>query len=1433
MPTIADTLYADLELRTQKFDAQVRAADQQLKALGDQLDNRLPNATAVASRAVADWSDGFKRQSDDLKEKMRRAIDATIYKLEQLSEALDRNDKKATDALRKRAEAARERFKDFANDDQLAGFQSVLDGLAPKLATTADAADDFGKRGQRATLAMASGIETMARTGTEGLGALKGGLSQIAFLFGPGGVLAGALVFATGAVIEHFSRAREESEKTKRKLLADLLEEANARIRLRDPIGAARGDQVAARSELEAINRQVRAYRELERAADAAEKAGTAEGRSIAAGFRGRIQDLDALLKKQRDATSAYNQAVQREADAQNELKDAEAQRYGLLLRNQIASKAEQQEAQRLLAQYRAELAATTGADKDSQERRLALQGRINALTGESVAAIGRKAAAEEKSDAALARSQRDLLERYEDLNTAARNGSVTVDEYTRRQRDLAESGGDLVGQMKRAGESTADLEARLAALAGQTGEVRSAIRAVEAKKLAQEFDALLASLTPTKVDDLTVALRAFNDEIAKKREKGALIDEAQVSRAVALQQQLIDGTRDEEALNERIRQILEKKISTFDAQLALQSELTRLKDAEQQLTATDEVSQLKRHQLLVLIAKLEAEIAKLRGDTVANGKALEDQTSAVANVLAQASSIAYGLATSILGASNATARWLGGLSSVAAGYRDIVKLAGDAAKKALEAGETTSGFGALFGSTSGVASALPAIGGIIGGLGAIISAVSAKKGPDPAQQEQLRLFKENNQRLAELRLSLDRNINLSLGSSRTAKIRDLDNFTVGERPNDVGGLEIGEIPKTAKQLLADLAKVGVGLAELRQVARDFGVNLSESPTVAEIYQLQEAIRTLDFTRLTKELEGQLQVLELRKRIDPDAFKGFGGISAELDILVEKVPALKNALQGIKLSDADGPAAAVAKLKELFEGILSGAVDLSELGDITDPGAFLAKLAELIKAIGDATPKAVTAADAFARAIEALGVQVEFGSLTIEQRLRRAKEVFAKLFPDLAASIDTSSAEAFQKSVQAIIDGFAADGELTDAEQAQIAVLRTLLNAFKEVSAEAAKTADAVKEAAEREAEAKKREAEDAARKAKEAADAAADAEEKRRRQVLALAEAYIEANDITDPVEQLRIRLNALKEAFPGLRDQLDLFDVTTQEGRDALEAFVQLMVGTPGNLESLAKVLGISVDELLQSLLSLEDGADSASSHVASLAEQLDAAFAEVDFGVELEGITDPVERLRRAAAAAASVIPGLADALQGLDLTSESGRKAAEAALISLGRGTTDPAIRDAILRLLDNIRGVPSAAPGESPGAELGAGRRGDGTTNASVAILPNDLRWDRLLDLESQQVMLLRILAGMNSFQPITPPRLPAGFGVSAAAPVVSGGAPGAVSITVINQVTTTPAQSTQEITDATTAGTTRGIEAALGRSLTARRALAGRSELTT
>ena len=119
--------------------------------------------------------------------------------------------------------------------------------------------------------------------------------------------------------------------------------------------------------------------------------------------------------------------------------------------------------------------------------------------------------------------------------------------------------------------------------------------------------------------------------------------------------------------------------------------------------------------------------------------------------------------------------------------------------------------------------------------------------------------------------------------------------------------------------ILADLRKAGVGLEQLRAIARDFNITLSETPTQSELLQLQEAIKSFTLDKLTKTLQGAQKQLELLARVNPDKYGGLAGLLQQVDLLVgsKGVPAIADALKGLNLETSQDRATAIEKLMGL------------------------------------------------------------------------------------------------------------------------------------------------------------------------------------------------------------------------------------------------------------------------------------------------------------------------------------------------------------------------------------------------------------------------------------------------------------------------------------------------------------------------------------
>lgn len=1177
-------------------------------------------------------------------------------------------------------------------------------------------ADGIGQRYSQAAVQIASAAENMARAGKLGGEGLKQIIvqgSNMAFMFGAQGAVVGAIGIASLAIIEVFRKTEDETRK--------VVEE------VRRLAVAARGAAAdAASSRLTTLDKDItRLKNEIT----------DLEGRkSAAGGVLGRT-------------------GVQGEIDTRREqLAARETDRA-------LAQQQLQQETQRLQADELRNLQALVRANQASTEETARAKAIESALRGE------------------LRQVNLTLERRVQILSLLG-----DLEQKTAR-RSPASSAAAATGPEVEAANKALD------ALKAKANENREAVAAAVRKATSD-----LASLAG---DTVSVLTQQIDELTAKFRALGA--SDSEIQQIVAPLE-------------------------------AARKAATALNGAAKTISIPDSV----RRELGLLPKELKDGTA---------GAA--DASRSLAAGFSDALDVALGIATAIDGASASTTRLISGAAQAASGFAKIAELATKAG-----------GIGALFSSDARLASALPGIGAIVGGLASLVGSLDQE---DPATRALREALDRNARRLEELSSSVGELVSISIGGADAAAVRDLATTTVQQTGIDPlsGEAVFGDVSKSSRDLLEDLRGVGVSLKELQQLASDFGVTFANAnfPTAEEIRSLQLLIAANGLKKLTDTLSGQLKLLDLQARIDPKAFEGITGVIKRIAVLTgeEGVPALAEALAGIDLTSTDGPALAIERLKQLLADFTSGKLDLSALGGL-NPDEFAEAIATLIESITSATPALKTPVDKFSAALEAFGVAVELGTLTAEGKLNKARDLFATLFPELAASVDTSSADSFKASIKSIIDGFAADGVLTEAEQAQISVLKQLAGAFDDAAgagtvlvdafsvledrfaifatsaadqitailaevtsgdsigknagfallqgltdgldlateegrAELQKRAQAIFEALSADGVTADEQAvidilkrvlgltKDVASEAADAASDAADAierlaqeREKARQAILDGAEVDIKLNDVTDPVEQLAIRIRALSTAFPELGEVLGQFDTATQEGRDALEAWIRDIAGSPEALESLADAMGLSVDELLSALVGLEEGADSATTKVATLAEKLGAAFDAADFETELEGITDPLEKLRRSAAKVSDVMPELSALFKQFDLSTAQGRAGAEAALIALGKTTTDVDVQRAVLKLLAQIRAVPVVGPGALTGGGGGLSSAGAASSqNLAAAASITEVTANRLVDLFGRNVVATEgILAAMTGSlartlsvpAPVTPPVLP-------------------------------------------------------------------------
>lgn len=1195
-------------------------------------------------------------------------------------------------------------------------------GTAARGAQTAGAAvKDFGARWSGTALNIVTAASSIVQSGNVSSGGLKSvllGATSLAGFLGAGGALVVAASVAANAIIGVFTKAREEAKKAADDVATEIARLQNA------------GDNAGL----------------LQRAQTLFE--GTAAGN-----YKDGLRALRAEL-------AGLDQQI------------ASAGVFGAL---DSKTKAERDKVAATLKQLEADFERTRQAIENPA--RPTLPGR----TAITVTATSPKADAEAAKRQLEAASQaaaqfRDVQQAVQDLVGSIGTGESVLAAFDRKVREIS----DAFAKIK---APTAEQRAEFERLQAAAAAARVSLASLEGLRTADELRKIEAALTPSMLDDMAVATRELVKQLQALKAPPEVI-----ARILGLKQALDDAQISGQALDAKLTAIGTSGAGPLRQMVAL-GELRREKEAELLgITGKSEEAERRRATIHAQIAKIqEAETKLAQGQEIASANTTEHASELLVQ-LEDAASAAFGIATAFLGADASLTKMIGGTVQMVSGFARIADLAGKAG-----------GYAKLFSTGGGIASALPAIGGILGGVAAFASVL----GDSPAQKEQRALLQRNNERLEQLRQTLGDALQLtSSGRTIAGVTRALNATPLPDNP----AVEFQRVASIA--LSQELRKLGLSMADLKQIAKDAGMELSANPTVKELRQLQKYLNDLDFSAFANSFAGAMKKLNVEFELFPDQFKSnvdrFKAIVGELNDKDTGAPALFKGLAGIDTSTAQGKADALAEIQRLFRLLDENKLTAEDLNGLSLQ-EFFETLTRLKQELGD-LPAAKTGAEQFADAMAAFGVQIEFGTLNAQQKLEKAKEAFAKLLPDLAGSLDTSSLDAFKASIGSIIDGFAADGELTDAENAQIAVLRALLQAFEDATPAAERFVDSLSALSDRfeifgtsltdqisqildevtsdasigknagfgllkgltdgldlatkdgNAELRKRAqaiydtlaeggiteeeqavidilkrilglgaqaaddaakaAEDAAnnvkRTAEELAATAKKAAEDARAAIFSLADAFLAVNDITDPVEILKVKARALAKAFPALSDQMEKFDLSTQEGRDALEAWIKSLIDSPDALNDLAKSLGITTDELIRQLLGLESAADDAASKVATLADTISGAFDAVNYSIDLEGITDPVERLKRTAQGIAGIIPEIDDALKGLDLNTESGRSQAESRLIALGKTTTDAAVRDTILKLLGAIRAVPAA------GASLGiAGTVSSGSQPQSV------------------------------------------------------------------------------------------------------------------
>ena len=222
--------------------------------------------------------------------------------------------------------------------------------------------------------------------------------------------------------------------------------------------------------------------------------------------------------------------------------------------------------------------------------------------------------------------------------------------------------------------------------------------------------------------------------------------------------------------------------------------------------------------------------------------------------------------------------------------------------------------------------------------LGAI-GAIAGMFGSSPAEQERKRLMQENNDRLRELRLSIDNSLNNASGLNReTAAARGLaDQF--GSKGNSWGLLQqLLQGGKFMDQVKAASQALGVSWDELTQKAKELGINLFDDKGKLLVGAFSQLVQALELeqkrmTQFTNSFDDQKTLANLMNRVlgktsPTDQF------NSTLALLERFAPELAKGLEGIDVATEEGRKKIEEALQALVTQLIAGSITLEQYGDL-------------------------------------------------------------------------------------------------------------------------------------------------------------------------------------------------------------------------------------------------------------------------------------------------------------------------------------------------------------------------------------------------------------------------------------------------------------------------------------------------------------------
>lgn len=886
-----------------------------------------------------------------------------------------------------------------------------MKSFGAQTATTAKDVGNLQQRYARAALGVASATESIARqgrvTGESMKQVLTHGANMVA-MFGLGGPIVGAVAIALAAIVSLFARASEEAKRTEATLTR--LKEA-ARTSGKTDEGRAQEDLQTTQTRLVQVSQQLAEFR-----------------KNAEAGLAGAAQVVAKLEKERLELLDAEKQAVRELAAVRQASGDREIAQLGQLLTLGKATAAEKQRAKDLEAALRAELARTTGEDEKSKQRRLDLQTKINALTEHE-----RRAATSGERQQKQAEQTADALAavRLELQSIAAQTGTDPLAAINARFDKLAEK----LSQLER------DAPTAKTAIAAVRQEVEETRQAQIALARTEIFTAAQRAGIEAIGSALAVAKLRLQEAIAELEKKG--VAPAVVEEAKRLGEQLIDAGEFARALGDRLAALNESRLAPLKKMAALSKERELAEGKLATITGTGVKADEARAVVRAEIAKIDGEIVDLQEQNAAHleasGAAAESMRVSLAGVL----NVAFGITSALFGSEHVLTRMISATGQIAAGFQDIAELQ----KAAAKANQALS-----------LASALPAIGGILGGAVAIASLAGLGRGGDketPEERAQREATERLTRALQELRDELGDLGRLPISGRDAAAIAGTS--LIGTRLVNQGP-EIGDVEeffnRSVKDILADLRRVGVSMGDLRKVAQEFNLTLSENPTWEELEALQRALRELDRAIFPDTFQGKIAEMEamLRAIGESDPLKQ---LIARIAVLTgpQGAPAFAAALKDLDLGTGEGRAEAIKRLRDLLGRVSE--LENADFGGLL-PQEFVDQLLVLIESLRELDPDPL---EQFADKLAILRQRFEVEGTTAAQRVAALVDLFAESFEELAFLKDAGAAtdiEAVKKRFQEIFAAAAADGVIDDKENAILDAFRELLAAMETIATDAA-----------------------------------------------------------------------------------------------------------------------------------------------------------------------------------------------------------------------------------------------------------------------------------------------------------------------------------------------------------------------------------------